>query len=230
MKRLMITAAVVAAATAGGGAALVGASSSGGRPATAVENIAATQPQASSAPADNFTTTTGSTTSSSTSTSATSIAPAPAAPNSSTADEPGCNRASWQDRVQGAPAGLDGGDLAGDYLWHSSDGFHLRVTHHGDGRDVFTGVIRSSAPMAAKAVRLEGNDAFALSADRLTLTYRFYDYGHIDGVDFHTDCAARVVVGGLTVNSDRLGPDHVYLGAHKVHPEHTPFVIVRSRS
>src|SRR5262249_22594606 len=48
-----------------------------------------------------------------------------------------CAGGQWQPAVQGRPAGFAGGDRAGDYLWHSLDGFHLRVTHRGTQRDVF---------------------------------------------------------------------------------------------
>ena len=46
--------------------------------------------------------------------------------------------------------------------------------------------------MTAKPIRLEGGDTMALSADKLTLTFRSYNYGRIDGIDFPTACARRL--------------------------------------
>jgi hypothetical protein len=130
--------------------------------------------------------------------------------------------------VQGRPAGFSGGDRAGDYLWHTASGFHLAVTHRGDRRDVFTGTIQANAAMALSPVRLEGRDAVALSADRHTLYFRFYDYGHIDAVDFVTACASRLVVGGLRVDGVPLPADRVWLGASRAHPAQVPFTLTRS--
>jgi hypothetical protein len=138
-----------------------------------------------------------------------------------------CEEGRWERRVQGAPAGFSGGDRAGDYLWHGPDGFHLRVTHRGDRRDVFAGYLRADQPMALHPVRLEGRDAVWLSADRRTLGYRFYDYGHIDGVDFVTRCASRLVGYGLTIDGHRQPASRVYLGHFLVHPAGVPFVVVR---
>jgi hypothetical protein len=140
-----------------------------------------------------------------------------------------CDRAPLADRVQGQPAGFDAGDKGGDYLWHDTNGFHLRVTHRGDDRAVYTGAIHSPTPMRIDPVRLETGDAAQLSADHRTLTFRFADYGHIDGVDFHTDCAPRLHVGDLSVGGQPLPAQRVYLGANRTHPATVPFTLRRDR-
>jgi len=66
-----------------------------------------------------------------------------------------------------------------------------------------TGAMHADAPMRLRPVRLEGRDAVTLSADRRTLYFRFYDYGHIDGVDFVTGCATRLLVGEPRVDGTR---------------------------
>jgi hypothetical protein len=138
-----------------------------------------------------------------------------------------CHVGAWNPVVQGAPAGFAGGERAGDYLWHGPTGFHLRVTHRGDRRDVFAGFIRSDRPMAMRPVRLEGRDAAWLSADRRTLGFRFFDYGHIDGVDFVTACATSLTVGGLRIDGRPLPADRVYLGRNRQHPAQVPFTLTR---
>lgn len=142
----------------------------------------------------------------------------------------GCDEGRWPAVVQGAPADFAGGVRAGDYLWHDGYGFHLRVTHRGDRRDVFTGTIHADAPMALLPVRLEGRDAVALSADRRTISFRFYDYGHIDGVNFVTRCATALTVQGLTADRYALPAGRVYLGSTKAHPAGVPFTLTRPAS
>ena len=94
--------------------------------------------------------------------------------------------------MQGKPLTLKAGARAGDYIWHDSTGWHLRVTHPGSAKVIFTGRIVSSAPMTFKPARLERGDTITLSADKKTLTYKFYNYGKVDGVDFKTACAQRL--------------------------------------
>ena len=42
--------------------------------------------------------------------------------------------------------------------------------------------------------RLEKGDTITLSADKKTLTYKFNNYGRIDGIDFKTACAQRLTI------------------------------------
>ncbi|MGI8667778.1 MAG: hypothetical protein ACR2N4_17415 [Jatrophihabitans sp.] len=152
----------------------------------------------------------------------TSTSPAPAAAAAA------CDRAPWADRVQGAPLGFAAGDRGGDYLWHDSTGFHLRVTHRDDNRQLYTGVITSTAPMRMDPVKLERGDVAKLSADHRSLVFAFADYGYIDGVNFHTDCASSITVSHLNVGNTALSADRVYLGLSKAHPAQIPFTVHRS--
>ena len=107
-----------------------------------------------------------------------------------------CPDTHWPASVQGRPVRLHAGARGGDYIWHDAKGWHLRVTHHGTKKVVFTGKIVSSAPMTVTPYRLENADGITLSADKLTLTYRFRNYGRLDGLDFKTDCAQRLAISG----------------------------------
>ncbi|MDQ2956016.1 MAG: hypothetical protein M3Y42_03505 [Actinomycetota bacterium] len=140
-----------------------------------------------------------------------------------------CDRGPWGQRVEGAPADFESGDRGGDYLWHDSSGFHLRVTHKNDNRVVYTGEISSPTPMRIDPVHLEHGDSAQLSADHKSLTFAFADYGHIDGVDFHTDCAPTITTTNLNAGNQKLTTDRVYLGEHKVHPAQVPFTVHRLR-
>ena len=146
------------------------------------------------------------------------------APSAAAAD---CDRGAWAGAVQGAPIGFGAGQAGGDYLWHDVHGFHLRVTHRGDDRQIYSGMISSPTPMRMEPVKLEGRDTVALSADRKHLSFSFADYGHIDGVNFHTDCAPSITVSGLKLGNHALPATRVYLGAHRTHPAKVPFTIHR---
>jgi hypothetical protein len=138
-----------------------------------------------------------------------------------------CDKTPWEAKVQGAPAGFGAGSPSGDYLWHNTNGFHLRVTHaHSDLR-VYSATITSSAPLRMERVRLEGADVAKLSANRRTIVFVFANHGYVDGIDFHTDCATRLTVSRLHIGNRNLDRHRVFLGAAKAHPAAVPFVVHR---
>lgn len=148
-----------------------------------------------------------------------------ASPTSSTAAA-SCDRTPWQSIVQGTPS-LKSGDASGDYMFHNSTGFHLRVTHPGHRREVFSGEITSSSAMSISRYKLEKGDVLRLSANRRTMVFVLSNYGYLDGVDVHTNCAATLTVSHLNLGNKALPSNSVYLGAHKVHPAHIPFTVHR---
>jgi hypothetical protein len=137
---------------------------------------------------------------------------------------PGCD-GMWGARVQGAPP-FAPGDRGGAYLWHDN-GFHLRVTHRGDGERTYAGTIVSPTPVRLTPVDLEANDQLSLSPDGRTITFAFNNFGRTDGADFVTDCADYLTVGPLTVDNVPLPTDRIYLGGNEIHPENNPLVIHR---
>ena len=134
----------------------------------------------------------------------------------------------WPASVQGQPTMLHAGARAGDYIWHDARGWHLRVTHASSSRLVFSGRITASAPMNVTPFHLEGGDSIALSADKLTITYRFYNYGRVDGLDFRTDCAQRLTFAGYAAGR-KLPTGGIWLGHLGRHPLENPFVVLRLR-
>ena len=159
---------------------------------------------------------------------AASPAPADVAAPATTTTAATCIDGHWPLSVQGQPTLFHAGAAAGDYVWHDAGGWHLRVTHRGTARAVFTGRIVSSAPMTATPIRLEGRDVIALSADRLTLTYRLYNYGHVDGVDIRTACTRRLAFSG-SLNGVKLPTWRIWIGHRNRHPLQNPFTVVRVR-
>ena len=138
-----------------------------------------------------------------------------------------CNEGRWPVSVQGQPLSFFAGARAGDYIWHNATGWHLRFTHPGSARVIFSGTIVSNAPLTVAPYKLESGDTFALSADKKTLTYRFANYGRIDGLDFRTACASRLwfkgSMAGVTLPTSRI-----WIGRGGRHPLQNPFVILRT--
>jgi len=132
----------------------------------------------------------------------------------------------WPTSAQGKPATFVSGGRAGDYLWHNANGWHLRVTKVSSVRAVFSGRIRADKPITVTGVLLEKGDTFTLSADKLTLTYRFVNHGRVDGLDFTTACAERLVIGG-SMNGAKLPIGRIWIGAGGIHPLQNPFVLRR---
>ncbi len=153
-----------------------------------------------------------------------------ATPATATATTPTttCDEGRWPASVQGQPLSLHAGARAGDYLWHSGTGWHIRVTHYGTARVVFTGKIVSNKALTVAPYRLETGDTFVLSADKLTLTYRFVNHGRVDGLDFRTACATRLWVRGSAAGV-KLPTSRIWLGYRGRHPLQNPFVILRNR-
>jgi hypothetical protein len=142
-----------------------------------------------------------------------------------TASDPACT-GHWPIAAQGMPATFKAGARAGDYVWHSASGWHLRVTHVGTGKLVFSGRVVSDVPLSVTPVRLEGTDYVALSADKKTITYRLTNYGRIDGFDFTTACAQRLTFAGHVAGS-RLPALRIWVGRYGRHPLQNPFSIIR---
>ena len=142
-----------------------------------------------------------------------------------TDDAAPCN-GHWPAAVQGVPTLWHAGARTGDYIWHNASGWHLRVTHPGTRLAVFSGRIRAGAPMTVSGSQLEGRDRFWLSADKMTLSYRFANYGHIDGLDIKTACAPWITFGG-SLSGNRLPVGRIVIGRGNHHPLQNPFVVRR---
>lgn len=141
-----------------------------------------------------------------------------------------CSTAPWEGVVQGEPAGYKAGSATAATIWHDSSGFHLRVTHPGTSRKVFTGVITADEPMHVAGYHLEKGDIVTLSKNHRTLAFSFVDYGALDGANITTNCATKLTVSRLHVGDAALPAGEVDLGSGKAHPAAVPFAITRAAS
>jgi len=159
--------------------------------------------------------------------SAAMAAPLPASAAAATAaPAAACTDGRWPASVQGQPTQFRAGARAADYIWHDASGWHVRVTHPGHGRAVFTGTVVASAPMKVTPVLLEKGDWVRLSADRRVITYRLANYGRIDGFNFTTACARQITFSGR-LDGWRLSTGRIVIGRSDRHPLQNPFAVRR---
>jgi hypothetical protein len=167
--------------------------------------------------------------------SAFAAAPSPtsaAEPAPSTSTEKNClivHDDAWPAWTQGRPDGFTAGDTGGVYMWHDNDGWHIRVTHATDDKSTFSGFIVTTGHLVdVQAIALEKNDSLNVGAGGHSVTFRFENYGHIDGLDFHTRCAPSITFGFARADH-RLPADRVFVGDHKTNPARDPFRITRTK-
>lgn len=137
------------------------------------------------------------------------------------------NAERWPAWANGRPAGVDPKTAAGAYMWHDGTGWHIRVTHRHDARRTFSGRLMTSGRFfGVMPVRLEGHDTLNVSPDHHTITFRFGNYGAIDGLNFRARCAPSI---GFGFGSDgkMMPADKVTIGHSAVNPATNPFEISR---
>ena len=138
------------------------------------------------------------------------------------------NAERWPDWANGRPAGIDPQTATGAYMWHDGAGWHIRVTHRHDARRTFAGRITTSGRFfGVKPVRLEGHDTLKVSADHHVITFRFGNYGAIDGLGFRVSCAPSIGFG-FASDGATMPVSTVTIGHGAVNPATNPFEISRS--
>jgi hypothetical protein len=155
------------------------------------------------------------------------VAKSPAAADAKTANCKAARDDSWPSWVQGRPSGINPNTTAAIYMWHDGNGWHIRVTHHTTNLRTFRGELTTQGSFTGvKPVQLEKSDQFQVSNDKRDVTFRFDNYGRIDGLNFFTHCAPSISFSfqsdGATAPSSKI-----VIGNNGVHPASDPFVISR---
>jgi hypothetical protein len=152
-----------------------------------------------------------------------------AAPASATdGDAPACSTGRLPNVVMGSPD-VKPGQALGVYLWHGSNGYSLRATHPGHAKVVIAGRLSASNGFShVTKVAFEKADWLKISADHKQLTFRFTNYGYIDGINLAADCS-RLIRVNIQINGAAASPRQVKLGAHRSNPTSNPFTIERSQ-
>jgi hypothetical protein len=162
----------------------------------------------------------------------TSSASTTGSPSSSAPKATACDTdAHWPRYVQGKPDGFDAHD-DGVYVWHNpKGGWAIRVTHPvlpGKANQVvFTATITTAGQIGhVVRVRDEKNDVVKVTNNGHTLTFRFVNYGWVDGVDFTSGCTPGLRVD-LKADGSSMPTRFIHLGDKKVNPGSDPFLIRR---
>jgi hypothetical protein len=132
----------------------------------------------------------------------------------------------WPAWVQSRP-GVDPNLTSTIFMWHS-DGWHIRVTHHGTNLQSFSGQLTTAGSFVSPhAVNLEKGDSFVVSSDKHGISFLFKNYGSNDGLDFHTTCAPSIT---FTFQSDgqTSSPANIVIGGAGVHPATNSFEVART--
>ncbi|MBK5307580.1 MAG: hypothetical protein JJD92_12895 [Frankiaceae bacterium] len=142
-------------------------------------------------------------------------------------DAPRCSTGVLPNVVMGSPD-LRPGQALGVYLWHTGSGYSLRATHPGTRKVVISGRLTASAGFSrVTKVRFERTDSLTLSADHKTMTFRFTNYGYIDGINFAANCSKLMRVK-IRINDAVASPRQIKLGKRRANPTSNPFAIERS--
>ncbi|MDX6197024.1 MAG: hypothetical protein QOJ79_175 [Actinomycetota bacterium] len=159
---------------------------------------------------------------------ASALIAAGAGPAAAEDDNPGCSTGVLPNVVMGSPD-VKPGQALGVYLWHGSNGYSLRATHPGHAKVVIAGRLSASNGFShITKVRLESADNVTLSSDHKTLTFRFTNYGYIDGLNFAADCSKLMRVK-IRIDNAVASPRQIKLGKHRSNPTSNPFTIERSK-
>lgn len=141
-------------------------------------------------------------------------------------DAPDCSTGRLPNVVIGSP-NVQAGQALGVYLWHTGNGYSLRATHPGNGKVVISGRLSASNGFSrVTKVRFEKADWLKVSADRKQLTFRFTNYGYIDGINLAANCS-RLVRVNIQINGASASPRQIKLGANRTNPTSNPFTIER---
>ncbi len=125
---------------------------------------------------------------------------------------------------EGQPTQLRQGALASYWIWHDSDGYHLRTTTAHDRR-VFTGSIEFSGGDGwVKAFQLGPNAELKITNQGVT--FRIPNERALVGLDFRMDYDTRATFT-LELGEDKGAKvvNHIFIGQYNSHPVSNPFVI-----
>jgi hypothetical protein len=154
------------------------------------------------------------------------VAGAATAPHRTAPEQKGCATGALPPAIQGAPA-VKAGSARGFYVGHDAHGYVLRVTKPLHDKAVLAGTIVASAAIRDTPRRLEKADHVSLSADRRVLSFRFTNYGRIDGINFAASCANSLTFSFQ--DSGKPAPaSEVHLGKGRTSPETSTFTITRA--
>lgn len=152
------------------------------------------------------------------------------------ADDPPANRPDLPTLVQnadgisavGRPNNYKLADPARYFVWHDSDGWHLRVTAPRNRSIVFKGAIRLHGAkfLAVRPIGIDKKtDAGSMSPDKTELTFQFTTSGKFDGFDFNLDAADESKIEFELLSFGRKAADRIFIGGKAANPKAYQFAL-----
>src|SRR5579884_4026841 len=132
----------------------------------------------------------------------------------------------------GEPQGFKRGDSGATYIWHDSNGWHVRMTDKIGKDHVYQGTIGVSGAVYPKVTGVKLDNSPPYNVDHLShtatqISYKFNTYNGIDGFDFYLgSCAPHNTK--LTFDLKRDGSSDtstIKAGVNKQHPGSNPFTL-----
>ncbi|MBW2277332.1 MAG: hypothetical protein JRF63_07560 [Deltaproteobacteria bacterium] len=111
----------------------------------------------------------------------------------------------------------------GAFVWKDKSWLHVRFTSE---RELvrFHGLVCVEGRIhSVGTVILEGGDSISVDADARCLEFSFMNKRHVDGFKFKTT-SSRVEFD-MSINSDQLRTDQIWIGRNSGHPDENPFFI-----
>lgn len=125
---------------------------------------------------------------------------------------------------EGKPTRYMPGLSQGDYIWHDSNGWHVRTSTFVTDRR-YTGEIRTDGEIYdVKAIDREGSDRVRVDSKRDIIRFNFYTASGIDGLDFRVK-DARYIEFNLMLDGQPIERSRVYIGRDNAHPNDNQFRI-----
>jgi hypothetical protein len=137
-----------------------------------------------------------------------------------------CPGGSWTDTI-GRPDEVKPG-MTGVALWRYQDNdlYRFRVSEAGRDFAVFTGAISTDGYIVYGPRHLEGGDV-ALTRVPGKVSFRFTNFGGVDGIDFMVKCASYVKVG-VRMNGELVPTGDIVVGGDSAHPDANPFTLEKA--
>lgn len=126
----------------------------------------------------------------------------------------------------GEPTMLNPNHIRGAFIWHDSDGLHLRTTGIDDVPHVFTGTIHTNGYFKNVDDRFFRDKDYYHLIDQDTIEFQFTTDGRTVGIDPDVVNGDYIAVE-LYMDGRKISPMDVYIGKDGWHPNNYKFTLDR---
>jgi phospholipase C len=154
------------------------------------------------------------------------VGPSRSTASASAPDEAHCSQPNWPATYEGQPSLLGPGAPKGVYVWHSGEGWQVRVTHPAPGKVTFAGTVTADAKLTVTGVNTSNGDTITPSADGRSFSFVLVNDGFVTGARFVTDCATTLRLT-FKIAGQAATSQEVFAGPQSTPPPSVPFGIER---